>query len=63
MPAETLQEIIDKKDSLTIKELNTELALEYTKFSMAKEQKQEIHIPQETPEESSLVKLLKNYKK
>lgn len=63
MPAETLQSIIDKKDSLTIKELNTELALEYTKFSMAKEQKQEIHIPQEPPEESSLVKLLKNYKK
>lgn len=63
MPAETLQSIIDKKDSLTIKELNTELALEYTKFSMAKEQKQEIHIPQEPAEESSLVKLLKNYKK
>lgn len=63
MPAETLQNIIDKKDSLTIKELNTELALEYTKFSMAKEQKQEIHIPQEPAEESSLVKLLKNYKK
>ena len=63
MPAETLQNIIDKKDSLTIKELNTELALEYTKFSMAKEQKQEIHIPQEPAEESSLIKLLKNYKK
>ena len=63
MPAETLQSIIDKKDSLTIKELNTELALEYTKFSMAKEQKQEIRIPQEPAEESSLVKLLKNYKK
>ena len=63
MPAETLQSIIDKKDSLTIKELNTELALEYTKFSMAKEQKQEIHIPQELAEESSLFKLLKNYKK
>lgn len=63
MPAETLQSIIDKKDSLTIKELNTELALEYTKFSMAKEQKQEIHIPQEPAEESALVKLLKNYKK
>ena len=63
MPADTLQSIIDKKDSLTIKELNTELALEYTKFSMAKEQKQEIHIPQEPAEESALVKLLKNYKK
>ena len=63
MPADTLQAIIDKKDSLTIKELNTELALEYTKFSMAKEQKQDIHIPQESPEESALFKILKNYKK
>ena len=63
MPADTLQAIIDKKDSLTIKELNTELALEYTKFSMAKEQKQEIHIPQEPAEEPALFKILKNYKK
>jgi len=63
MPADILQSIIDKKDSLTIKELNTELALEYTKFSMAKEQKQEIHIPQEPAEESALAKILKNYKK
>lgn len=64
MPADALQSIIDKKDSLTIKELNTELALEYTKFSMAKEQKEEVRIPQPQPEvESALVKLLKNYKK
>lgn len=63
MPADTLQVIIDKKDSLTIKELNTELALEYTKFSMAKEQKQDIHIPQEPAEEPALFKILKNYKK
>lgn len=63
MPADTLQAIIDKKDSLTIKELNTELALEYTKFSMAKEQKQDIHIPQEPAEEPALFKILKNYKK
>lgn len=63
MPTDTLQAIIDKKDSLTIKELNTELALEYTKFSMAKEQKQDIHIPQESLEESALFKILKNYKK
>ena len=63
MPADILQSITDKKDSLTIKELNTELALEYTKFSMAKEQKQDIHIPQEPAEESALVKILKNYKK
>ena len=63
MPADTLQTIIDKKDSLTIKELNTELALEYTKFSMAKEQKQDIHIPQSPAEESALFKILKNYKK
>ena len=63
MPAEILQSITDKKDSLTIKELNTELALEYTKFSMAKEQKQEVHIPQEPAEEPTLFKILKAYKK
>lgn len=64
MPADTLQGIIDRKASLTIKELNTELALEYTKFSMAKEQGQEIHIPQDKPaEESALSKLLNKYKK
>lgn len=63
LPADAIQVIIDKKDSLTIKELNTELALEYTKFSMAKEQKQDLHIPQEPAQESALVKILKNYKK
>ena len=63
MPADTLKEITDKKDSLTIKELNTELALEYTKFSMAKEQKQDIRIPQEPAEEPALFKILKAYKK
>ena len=62
IPAETLQSIIDRKDSLTIKELNTELALEYTNFSMTKENKEDIRIPA-VPEESALVKLLKNYKK
>lgn len=63
MPADTIQTIIEKKDTMTIAELNTELALEYTKFSMAKEQKQDIRFPQEPPEESALVKLLRNYKK
>ena len=63
MPTDVLQPIVEKKDSLTIKELNTELALEYTKFSMAKEQKEEFHIPQQPAEESALVKILKNYKK
>lgn len=63
MPADALQAIIDKKDTLSIKELNTELALEYTKFSMAKEQKQDVRIPQEPAEEPALFKILKNYKK
>ena len=63
MPADILQEIEAKKDSLTIKELNTELALEYTKYSMAKEQKEEIRVPQEPAEEPALFKILKNYKK
>lgn len=63
MPTEVLQEIAENKESLTIKELNTKLALAYTDFSMAKEQKQEFHIPQEPAEESALVKILRNYKK
>jgi chromosome segregation ATPase len=68
MPADILQSIADRKNSLTIKELNTELALEYTKFSMAKEHKEEIRIPQDTtptiaPEKAALFKILDNYKK
>lgn len=62
LPAESFQSISERKNSLSIDELNTALALEYTKFSMAKDQKQDFHIPQE-PQESSLAKILKAYKK
>lgn len=68
LPADILQAITDKKDTLTIKELNTELSLEYTKFSMAKERKEEYRIPQDvppvvSPEKAALFNILKNYKK
>lgn len=63
LPAEIVSSIADKKDEMTIAELNTEFALEYTKFSMAKEQKEDIHIPQEPKEEPALYKILKAYKK
>lgn len=68
LPADILQAITDKKDTLTIKELNTELSLEYTKFSMAKEHKEEYRIPQDvppavSPEKAALFNILKNYKK
>lgn len=62
LPADVIQGISERKDTLTIDGLNTALALEYTKFSMAKDQKQDFHIPQD-PEESHLVRILKAYKK
>lgn len=62
LPAEVLQTIVDKKDTLSINELKTELALEYTNFSMAKEQGVDIRIPQQQ-EEPALFKILKAYKK
>lgn len=63
LPAEILEEINEQKDSLSLVELNTKLALEYTKFSMAKERGVEVHIPQPEPQETELSKILKNYKK
>lgn len=62
LPADVMQGITEQKNSLTIDGLNTALALEYTKFSMAKDQKQDFHIPQD-PEESALSRILKAYKK
>ena len=67
LPADILQAIADKKDTLTIKELNTELSLEYTKFSMAKEHKEGISYSsgcssKVSPEKAALVNILKNTK-
>ena len=67
MPADTIQEIVEKKDTLTISELNTALSIEYTNFSMAKEQKQEVHIPtvppSSDPQREKLFNILNAYKK
>lgn len=54
--------ILEHKDELSVDALNTKLALEYTQFSMAKNQGEEIRIPQpQQEEESALVKYLKKY--
>ena len=66
MPMNTIQEIVEKKDTLTISELNTALSIEYTNFSMAKEQKQEVHIPTvppSDPQREKLFNILNAYKK
>lgn len=64
LPAENIAGILEHKDELSVDALNTNLALEYTKFSMAKNQGEEIRIPQpQQEEESALVKYLKKYVK
>lgn len=67
MPADRIADIVENKDTMSVSELNTALALEYTTFSMAKEQNQELHIPNPAPtvdpEHERLVNILKAYKK
>ena len=64
LPAENIAGILEHKDELSVDALNTRLALEYTQFSMAKNQGEEIRIPQpQQEEESALVKYLKKYVK
>ena len=67
MPTDIIQEIVEKKDTLTINELNTALSIEYTNFSMAKEQKQELRIPNNNPpsdpSKEKLFNILNAYKK
>jgi hypothetical protein len=66
MPADSIQEIVDKKESMSINELNNALSVEYTKFSMAKEQKMDIHIPSVPPSDpgrEKLFNILNAYKK
>jgi len=64
LPSDILSPIVEKKDSLSIEALNTQLALEYTQFSMARDQGEQIRVPQvheEAP--SKLATILKKYKK
>lgn len=64
LPSDILSPIADRKDTLSIEALNTQLALEYTQFSMARDQGEQIRVPQvheEAP--SKLATILKKYKK
>lgn len=64
LPADVMQEISNESANMTINDLNTRCAVEYTTFSMAKENGEEIRIPQPAVEpESALFTLLKKYKR
>lgn len=64
IPADIMQQIEEAKDTMSINEMNTRFALEYTSFSMAKEQNEEIRVPQLPQEEpSALARILNKYKR
>ena len=63
LPAPVMQEVNDSMANMTLDELNTRLAMEYTSFSMAKEQDEEIRVPQVPKESNSFAQLLSKYKK
>ena len=63
LPARVMQEVNDSMANMTLDELNTRLAMEYTSFSMAKEQDEEIRVPQVPKESNSFAQLLSKYKK
>lgn len=63
LPAPVMQEINESMANMTLDELNTRLAMEYTSFSMAKEQDEEIRVPQVPKESNAFAQLLSKYKK
>ena len=64
IPSDVMQQIEEAKDTMSISEMNNRFALEYTSFSMAKEQNEEIRVPQLPQEETSaLARILSKYKK
>ena len=64
LPADIVSQIEEAKETMTIDEMNTRFAMEYTSFSMAREQNEEIRVPQLPQEEpSALARILKNYKR
>lgn len=63
LPAPVMQEVNDAMANMTLDELNTRLAMEYTSFSMAKEQDEEIRVPQVPKESNAFAQLLSKYKK
>ena len=64
IPADIMQQIEEAKDSMSISEMNTRFAMEYTRFSMAKEQNEAVRVPQLPQEEpSALARILTKYKR
>lgn len=63
LPAPVMQEVNESMANMTLDELNTRLAMEYTSFSMAKEQDEEIRVPQVPKESNAFAQLLSKYKK
>lgn len=64
LPADVVSQIEEAKETMTIDEMNTRFALEYTSFSMAREQNEEIRVPQLPQEEpSALARILNKYKR
>ena len=64
LPADIVSQIEEAKETMPIDEMNTRFAMEYTSFSMAREQNEEIRVPQLPQEEpSALARILKNYKR
>lgn len=63
LPSDIMQEIANDAEKMTVNELNTRCAVEYTNFSMAKEEQEpEIHIPR-VDKPSALSDILNRYKK
>ena len=63
IPADIMQTIVEESANMSVNDLNTRCAVEYTNFSMAKEKGEEIRIPQNPRENSALATILERYKK
>lgn len=64
LPADIVSAIEENKANMTIDEINNRFALEYTSFSMAREQDEEVRVPNVPQEETSaLARILNKYKK
>lgn len=63
LPAEIMQTIVEDSDNLSVEELNTRCAVEYTNFSLANPKEDEIRIPHPAQEKPALYTILERYKK
>lgn len=64
LPADIMRDFEENKEQYSVKDLTTQLSLQYTSFSMAKELNEEVRVPQAPQENfSALAQILNNYKK